>query len=76
MSFGKEYFQDFQIYSFFITFFQQMCIVFNMSHTLLSAEGIKMKLVVAVYRGYQDKLCNITILKMSFVFNKCPCNFM
>ena len=53
-----------------------MCIVFNMSHTLLSAEGIKMKLVVAVYQGYQDKLCNIAILKMSFVFNKCPCIFM
>lgn len=40
MSFGREYLQDFQVYSFCMVFFQHTCIVFNMSHTLLSAEGI------------------------------------
>ena len=56
MSFGREYLQDFPVYSFFIVFFQHTCIVFNLSHTLLSVEGTEMKPVVAVFQGYQNKL--------------------
>lgn len=39
-AFEENILQDLQVYSFCMVFFQHTCIAFNMSHTLLSAEGI------------------------------------